>query len=481
MRPIACVSDASYSYCEVVRSGCTKMAWFAVVRLAPDADSSRLSKSNTRASFLGSRSSFWNSSSAPVCWCTEPFSLSVLMPASSSTAATCFIRSGNCTNTKMRSSPGVSLMRCTRCAIFEPCEPISSGSFCAVAETAPLPLAFFAGLFSDEPEPFSEPSDSASITEEKRAGHSQPGTPHSCRLASRFRHDKHPTWPHVDKTPESFLACAGATGRFLGLFAPAFSCACAHEPHCTSSSAESRCRSRTDLKKRSERTRPMSSRVSMRSARTSSRMFHFWLFSSPSSFLGTPLREGVGFAGVFAAEAIAGDAGSFFTGVPTGVPPSESSPIFASSARRNLASAPPSSSTLTCSGFIFFTSMRISDSETGTKSLDLLGLNPLSKVMISVCFCVPVMPRTTPLRQAPSIFRLRIESTGGTRVFGTCSAARSSDASSRSWTSISVPSGSPAPSPRIVLCHLMNWLSSSLSSASNSSTFIAFAVSFHSW
>ena len=222
----------------------------------------------------------------------------------------------------------------------------------------------------------------------------------------------------------------------------------------------------------------------MRSARTSSRMFHFWLFSSPSSFLGTPLREGVGFAGVFAAEPIAGEAATGrFTGVPAGVLPPAPRASAASSLwrfRRACASTPPSSTTSTHSGSIFFTSMRISLSAAGTKSLDLLGLNPFSKVMISVCFCVPVMPHTTPLRQWPSMKSLRIESTGGTRVLGTCSAARASDAWSRSWTSISVPSGSPAPSPRIMLCHFMNWLSSSLSSASNSSTRNSFAVSFHS-
>ena len=50
------------------------------------------------------------------------------MPASWSTSDICFIRSGNWTKTSMRSSLGVSLMRCTRWAILVPCTRISSSS-----------------------------------------------------------------------------------------------------------------------------------------------------------------------------------------------------------------------------------------------------------------------------------------------------------------------------------------------------------------
>mmetsp|Transcript_12400 Transcript_12400/g.41219 ORF Transcript_12400/g.41219 Transcript_12400/m.41219 type:complete len:312 (+) Transcript_12400:918-1853(+) len=309
----------------------------------------------------------------------------------------------------------------------------------------------------------------------------------------------HPTWPQVESTPDSDLGCAGAGGRFLP--PPVFaSTAAAHATHTTSSVADSCCRSRTDLKKRSERTLPMSSLVNMRSARTSSRMFHFWSFSSPSSFLGMPLREGVvALDGVGAADwATAGESppGSFFLGVTCGVsagvfvpvppaPPPESPPFAAattaSAARLACARIPPSSTTSTCSGFIFFISTLMSVSCDGTNSC-FFGRKPPSNTITSVCFCDPVMSFTVPTRHLPSMSSFKTLPFGGTRVLGSCSSAmsRASLASVSNAFSSVVPSGSPAPSDAMVLSHFTNAFSVSLSSSSNNSTPTHSAVSFHS-
>ena len=49
-RPMAWVRHAWYSWSEFTRSGCTKNAWLAVVRLAPEALSSLTFRSRTLGS-----------------------------------------------------------------------------------------------------------------------------------------------------------------------------------------------------------------------------------------------------------------------------------------------------------------------------------------------------------------------------------------------------------------------------------------------
>mmetsp|Transcript_9338 Transcript_9338/g.26054 ORF Transcript_9338/g.26054 Transcript_9338/m.26054 type:complete len:484 (+) Transcript_9338:318-1769(+) len=280
MRPMACVSEASYSYWVVVSSGCTKMAWLAVVRLAPDALSSLDNRRSTLASpFL--RSSFWNSSRAPVCWCTDPLSLSALMLASASTSPTCFIRSGNWTKTRMRSSSGVSLMRCTRWAILVPCTPHSSSSRVMPSSASADFFAFFTGDLTFSAARLvtrSVPRDWALMTELNLAGHSHPGTPHSVWAAYLLRQSRQPMWPQVDSKPLSDLGLpTSAPPLRLPPLAGAPDSA-EHTRHGTSSVDTICCISRTLRKNRRDLTLPTSSSVSLRmellGSLTCSRMPH---------------------------------------------------------------------------------------------------------------------------------------------------------------------------------------------------------------
>mmetsp|Transcript_13507 Transcript_13507/g.20537 ORF Transcript_13507/g.20537 Transcript_13507/m.20537 type:complete len:202 (+) Transcript_13507:416-1021(+) len=172
-----CVSAWVYSCWVWASSGWMKMAWLALVRLAPEADSSCRKSRSTLGSFL-SMVSFCITSSAAVFLCTLPLSCRVLMPAASRAAATCCIRSGNCTKTSTRSSWGRPSMHSTTRASFVPNSP--------------------APLWSR-----SVPSAPARTTALTRAGARQPGAGHSCRSARSSRQPWQPACPQQLSSPSS--------------------------------------------------------------------------------------------------------------------------------------------------------------------------------------------------------------------------------------------------------------------------------------
>mmetsp|Transcript_3725 Transcript_3725/g.12809 ORF Transcript_3725/g.12809 Transcript_3725/m.12809 type:complete len:299 (+) Transcript_3725:441-1337(+) len=274
IRPIACVSDASYSYCVFVSSGCTKMAWFAVVRLAPEADSSRESSMRTRAS-PGRSFSFWNSSNAAHCWWTEPLSLRYLMFASSRTSETCFMRSGYWMKIRTRSSGLKPRRLWTSSDIFLPWRPTTMEPPPAVRSPPfppfPPPRFFLVGD-ANAASPSTQPSLSvprlaAVMMLSPPHARAHPGTPHSCRLASARRHARQPTWPHSLMRPASrFMQTDDELVRLSAPVPPPppplcffFADLASHAWQTMASSSRKPWSSRTALKNRSARVLPESS------------------------------------------------------------------------------------------------------------------------------------------------------------------------------------------------------------------------------
>mmetsp|Transcript_35217 Transcript_35217/g.83114 ORF Transcript_35217/g.83114 Transcript_35217/m.83114 type:complete len:466 (+) Transcript_35217:366-1763(+) len=261
MRPTACVSHASYSCCVCTSSGCRKMAWLAAVRLAPAALSSRRLSSSTRGSPFLTSSLDWNDSMMVERWLAVPLSMAVGTPAAVSASCTLTSRSMNCTKTSTRSSPGVDLIRRTTADSLAPCwrPPMMTPS---LASSPPMP-----------------PSSAAGRQHVGRTAALQPSCTHSCWLAASTTAPSRPRWPQQESSASSLAgASASAAGRPASSILMAAPLEEAPWPF-----SPSRCSSRTFSKKRSERTRAVSSLSSRRSRCTWSRVHAIWSLSPFSS------------------------------------------------------------------------------------------------------------------------------------------------------------------------------------------------------